>query len=56
MTDSIKYPDEYIERMARFYTSEFVRKNVPSILEIPFIEWLDRHYQKRLERFYGKGA
>lgn len=51
-----KYPDEWIERMARFYTSEFVKKNVPGLLEIPFIEWLEKHYQRRLQQHARKGA
>jgi hypothetical protein len=33
-------PDEYIEKMAHFYTSDFVAKNCPHIREIDFIDWL----------------
>lgn len=50
----MKYPDEYIEKMAKFYTSEFVRKNVPHILELKFEDWLRKHYLKRLERLNGR--
>lgn len=40
--EEIKIPDERLEKLADFYSSEFVEKNEPWIREIPFYEWLNR--------------
>jgi len=34
--------DEQLERLGRYYTSEFVRKVMPWVTEVPFHEWLER--------------
>jgi hypothetical protein len=40
LKETSKLPDEYIEKMAKFYTSEFVAKNLPELRKQTFIEWL----------------
>lgn len=44
MSDKEGYanPDDYVERMGQFYSSEYVAKNQPWIRELPFHEWLER--------------
>lgn len=34
--------DDLLERLANYYTSEYVTKNMPYLREIPFHEWLRR--------------
>jgi hypothetical protein len=36
--------DEYIEKMANFYTSEAAQIIFPDLQKIPFEEWLYRRY------------
>lgn len=40
-------PDELLNRLADFYSSEYVAKNEPWIRQIPFHEWLGRELIKR---------
>lgn len=40
--DGYANPDDYVERMGQFYSSEYVAKNQPWIRELPFHEWLER--------------
>lgn len=35
-------PDELLEKLANYYTSEYVKLNRPEIAAIPFVEWLER--------------
>jgi hypothetical protein len=44
-------PDIFLERMADYYTSEFVKKNMPWIREIPFHEFLERQYFQKYNHF-----
>jgi hypothetical protein len=44
-----KFPDEYIEKMARFYTSEFAVRIFPDIHSKPFEEWLLTQYMLSLK-------
>jgi hypothetical protein len=41
------YEDSFIEKMATYYTSFFVKKNMPWITEITFEEFLFREYLKK---------
>lgn len=48
-----KYPrldDDYIERMANFYTSEFAKIIFPNIRKIPFSEWILEQYMSKFEK------
>lgn len=48
-----QYPtldDDYIEKMAKFYTSECAKVIFPNIHKIPFGEWLFRQYMLKFER------
>ncbi|TCS80361.1 hypothetical protein [Tepidibacillus fermentans] len=35
-------PDELLEKLANYYTSEYVKLNRPEIASIPFWRWLQR--------------
>ncbi len=41
--------DEYIEKMANFYTSEAAQVIFPNLHKIPFEEWIYRQYFLRFE-------
>lgn len=48
-----KYPmldDDYIEKMANFYTSEAANKLFPNLKSIPFGEWIYRQYLLKFEK------
>jgi hypothetical protein len=48
-----QYPmldDDYIEKMANFYTSECARVIFPNLHKIPFEEWLFRQYLLTFEK------
>lgn len=34
--------DELLDRYGNYYTSEYVAKNQPWVLKIPFYEWVQR--------------
>lgn len=42
--------DDYIEKMAHFYTSETARIIFPNLHEIPFEKWLYRQYFLNFEK------
>lgn len=47
-----QYPmldDDYIEKMANFYTSEAAKAIFPNLHKIPFAEWLFRQYVLNFE-------
>lgn len=44
--------DHYIEKMADFYSSEFVKLNMPWILNITFYEFLQREYIKKYNKIF----
>lgn len=46
--------DDYIEKMANFYTSEAALVIFPNLHHIPFSEWLYRQYFLRLEQTLKK--
>lgn len=41
------YPDWFIEKYGKFYTSEYAKKELNYIHEITFEEWLERKWNKR---------
>jgi hypothetical protein len=43
--------DELLERYGIYYSSEYVAKNQPWILEVPFVEWVERQLSLRMKRF-----
>ena len=43
--------DHYIEKMGNFYCSEYVKINMPWLLEITFYEFLQREYFKKYNEF-----
>jgi hypothetical protein len=48
-----KYPildDEYIEKMANFYTSECAKIIFPNMHKIPFSEWIFEQYMSKFEK------
>lgn len=45
----IRYDDDYIEKMGRFYTSESFGIIYPQYKEIGFKEWLDKVYIDSVE-------
>jgi Fe-S cluster biosynthesis and repair protein YggX len=48
-----QYPtldDDYIEKMANFYTSEFAKIIFPNIHKTPFSEWLFKQYMLKFEK------
>lgn len=54
----MKYDDEYLNKMADFYTSENAKRIFPYIQEIPFEEWLRRCYLNKIkgdERYEYRG-
>jgi hypothetical protein len=42
--------DELLERYGTYYSSEYVMKNQPWILEVPFFEWVERQLSLRMKR------
>jgi len=38
------FDDDYIEKMANFYTSEAAKRIFPNILKTPFHDWLCEQY------------
>ncbi len=48
-----KMEDEYIEKMAEFYTSEAALKIFPYLHDIPFERWLYQQWALRMEGSEG---
>ncbi len=36
-----QHDDKYLEKMADYYSSEYVKENMPHIRGVPFYEWLN---------------
>lgn len=39
--------DKLLDKLGDFYTSDYVAKNQPWVIQTPFHEWVDRHLAKR---------
>lgn len=42
-----RVPDELLDKLGAFYSSEYVRRCQPWVLGLPFYEWLQRELEKR---------
>jgi hypothetical protein len=47
--------DDYIEKMAKFYTSETAQVIFPNLHKIPFEKWLYRQYFLNFEKTITNG-
>jgi hypothetical protein len=55
MVDLPLLNDDYIERMANYYTSEAAQVIHPYLHKIPFEKWLYRQYFLDFEKLINKG-
>jgi hypothetical protein len=52
----MRIDEAFIEKLAKYYNSEFVKRHMPWIREIPFDEFVRREVQKRFPELYVKGV